>query len=572
MSIRFIYIVTLLQILAFGFNQITLDIQRSQFQIDPNKSSYQIPFVATLSTENVIDKKKGIDLVLVIDISNFMAEDELNLLKEALKYLVNLMNEQDKLALIQSTFNSKIYNLTEMTKQNKEQFLQIINNINNITSINYGYTSFVRSIMKGMNLLYQDYNSGERIASIFALSGSGYNGWDEKDDIDKMLDFNYYYERSGKTNYTFSLYTFGVGQRNPASLLYQLSFIKGGKYYCLSSLEFIQNIFLKIYKELSNTCNVDLDFIIQSNFTIRNVLGYENWKGYTLRSDVYKDSINNSYFMSEFKTSLVQVTSGIKYQFLFFIECFPNYCHYINIKASIPSLGINKIYYYDNKVDNYAYEVYIRSIVVNYYYYKRLEEGKLWIQANYTGKKDWIKEFDIAIQDLKNDIYGASKLWSKIRELKSPRFGILFSEVSYESHEININNLPEMKIIGTKIIELDVNINYYYFYLKEGSCIINNILFSGYGSSFIISSNDPSGKINITSLSDYVEYYYWNETQTSKIQSIAELNHPSKFIFEKDFPYEFYTKIDGTKDITFNIEFLKLEASEKIMNLFEIIV
>ena len=109
--------------------------------------------------------------------------------------------------------------------------------------------------------------------------------------------------------------------------------------------------------------------------------------------------------------------------------------------------------------------------------------------------------------------------------------------------------------------------------MKEGSGTINNLYFSGEGSSLIIYSDNPSGNIKITSLSEYIEFYYWNETK-SRIQNIVDFSHGGKFIMEKDLPFDFYTRVDGPKDITFNIEFLKLECVEKIeisKHLFEVI-
>ena len=41
-----------------------------------------------------------------------------------------------------------------------------------------------------------------------------------------------------------------------------------------------------------------------------------------------------------------------------------------------------------------------------------------------------------------------------------------------------------------------------------------------------------------------------------RIQTIVDFNRIGKFIIKKDFPFDFYTKVDGKRDITFNIEFL----------------
>ena len=93
-----------------------------------------------------------------------------------------------------------------------------------------------------------------------------------------------------------------------------------------------------------------------------------------------------------------------------------------------------------------------------------------------------------------------------------------------------------MEIKGMKIINYTENINYYYFYLKQGNGLINNLTFSGESSSLIIYSNDTSGNINITSLSDSMELYLLNKS-VDKIQTIVDFNHVGKFIIKKDKRY-----------------------------------
>ena len=78
--------------------------------------------------------------------------------------------------------------------------------------------------------------------------------------------------------------------------------------------------------------------------------------------------------------------------------------------------------------------------------------------------------------------------------------------------------------------------------------------------------------LKVTSLSEYLEYYYWNETKT-RLKNIIDINHEGKFIIEKDFPIEFYSIMDGTKDITFNVDFLKLDGdinSDKVNHSFNL--
>ena len=64
--------------------------------------------------------------------------------------------------------------------------------------------------------------------------------------------------------------------------------------------------------------------------------------------------------------------------------------------------------------------------------------------------------------------------------------------------------------------------------------------------------------------SDYFEYYFKTEKK-ARIQTTIDFSRGGKFIYTKDFPFDFYVRIDGKKDITFNIHFIKLET-EKILD------
>ena len=92
-------------------------------------------------------------------------------------------------------------------------------------------------------------------------------------------------------------------------------------------------------------------------------------------------------------------------------------------------------------------------------------------------------------------------------ELKTSRIEIHYDEgnsyqrkIIYNSHAIDVSKLGLIKIEGSKIINFEKNLNYYYFYLNNGEGEINILHFSGKSSSLVIYSDDSSEKINITSL------------------------------------------------------------------------
>ena len=573
MNSRYLFVVILMQMISFSLNDLSLEILRSKSHSD--QTGNLTPLVVSLSSEDIINKVKGVDLICIVDESGSMSGQPISLVRESLKYLVGLMNEQDRVALV--TFESYAYikyDFTQMTETNKNSLLSSINGLSA-----GGGTNIYGALEAALTLLRHDYTSSERIASMILLSDGGDNYYGAQELASK---FESLLSETGKANYAFTLHTFGFGDYHDADLMNRLSIIKDGGYFYISRLLDVNDAYLKIYGALSTVSNVNLVLTIQSNFKIDHVYGIE---------DMYKASLANN----KFTTTLTQVIYGMQYFYLVFVDVPENTARGTKVlEASISPIGISAVYLWDNVFNNIAYEEYIKSICVTYYQKGYdiiivngvsegiviLESGRTWIQSNYHGMRDWVKEYNIIIEDLNyNQVSGSSNLLSKIHELKTSRIGIHYTEentytkhIVDNSHNIDVTNLPNIKVVGTKIIEFDITINYYYFYLKEGVAEINNMRFSGSRSSFIIYCDDPSGKINITSLSDYVEYYYWSEKKTN-IQNIVDFSRGGKFIFQKDFPYDFYLKVDGTRDITFNIEFLKLEinGTETIEHSFEII-
>jgi uncharacterized protein with von Willebrand factor type A (vWA) domain len=77
----------------------------ASLEISKSKSHYEhtgslTPLVISLSSEDKKEKIKGVDIFCIVDVSGSMSGEPLELVKESLKYLVDLMNEQDNFALI----------------------------------------------------------------------------------------------------------------------------------------------------------------------------------------------------------------------------------------------------------------------------------------------------------------------------------------------------------------------------------------------------------------------------------------------------------------------------------------
>ena len=479
------------------------------------------------------------------------------------------MDERDKFALVTfSSSSSLIYGLTQITKNNKNV---IINKINYLIADDD--TNIYSGLESGLSLLKENYISGEKIASIILLSDGidnyNYNLVDDK--FKQLLNTN------KKSDYAFTLHTFGYGLDHDAVLMYDISKIKDGGYFAIEKLSDVKEAFLKIYGYLSTICNVNIQLIIQSDFVIKKIYGIE---------DMYEATLSQNYDnLFIFNVKLIQVVYGKKYHFVILVDV-PEDITYGKkvLNIAISPLGLNEVYSWNDKINTNAYEEYIRCICVEFFSngYERaiednqfqgkeiIENGLSWIHNNYKGSKNWEGEFNrvlVYINDLNS--FGKANLLSTIRELKTSKIGLHYSDGnSYQrklidqSHNLDISNLPIMTITEEIFLFITKNINYYYYYIKEGKGIINDLRFSGNGNSLIIYSDNDNDIINIKPESRNMELYYWNETKL-RIQTISDFSHPGKFIFKKDFPFDFYSYVDGRKDITFSINFLKLASNKE---------
>ena len=573
--------ILLIHIFVFVLNdeQVLLQINKSKSHTD--QTNNLTPLVVSVSSEDKNEKTNGVYIICIVDVSGSMY-DKIDLVKDSLKYLIEkLMTDEDYFSLITFTSDpSKVCDFTQMTSANKAT---VINKINNLRAS--GGTNIYSGLQEALKLITQDFATNEKVVSMILLS-DGYDGGSNADTRFKQL-----ISRNGKNKIPFTLHTFGYGEKHDADLMYKISLIKDGGYFFIRYLIKFQDALLEIYGSLSTVYKLNTELIIQSNFMISNVYGKE---------DMYEASLTNTSPYT-FKVKLIHFFYGKTYNFVALVDIPSNTTFGTEVlNATFLPFNKNASYLWDLKNTNPAYEEYIRGITCTYFTdaynsYKNdgiakgkaiLENGNNWIKINYSGKKasydgirSWGDEFEEAIDDFKNiDSYGKANFLSKLRELKTLKSGSNYNdENSYQrkiiddSYYIDVSGLTTNKISGSKIMSMETNKNYYYFYLKGGSGTINNLHFSEERSSIIIYSDDNNYNIYINT-NNYLEYYYWSEKVT-RVQTKIDFSRGGKFIFKKDFPFDFYSRIDGKRDITFNIQFLDFEynsITEIPYHLFEI--
>ena len=196
-------IVIIFQIVLLKANADSPSLTIGRSRAHQDKSGDYTPLVVSLSTEDKAEKVKPVDLICIVDVSGSMSGEPINLVKESLKYLVKLMTDSDNFALV--TFSDESYLINDLTKMTQENKNLILDNIEKLYVI--GGTNIYSGLEEGLQLIKNDYSSGDRIASMILLS----DGAD-----------NYYYDRvismfknlivsKGKKDYVFTLNTFGYG-------------------------------------------------------------------------------------------------------------------------------------------------------------------------------------------------------------------------------------------------------------------------------------------------------------------------------------------------------------------------
>ena len=551
------------QIFSFCLNEdtnVSLQISRANSN---DKTDPLTPLVVSLIGEDTNRKKiKDVDLICVVDVSGSMYGNKISLVKETLLHLVKQMTENDKLAII--PFNSGIpsNSLLSLTAMTKSGINTANNKINALRAS--GGTNIYAGLTRGLKEIQNNYSSGERIVSMILLS----DGWDSSN---AYSNFKQLINREGKQNYVFTLHTLGYGESHGVELMHQLSLIRDGGYFFVRSLSTIEAAILEIYGSLSTVYQVNVGITISSQFKIKRIYGMD---------DMYQYSLINNPLPSIFTTRLIHFVSGKRYTFVALVDIPKDTPSKTPVlKAEISPFGNSAEYLWDNSFDPFAYEDLIKKISADFFQqaYNNgeskgitiMNSALIWISSNYDGNRDWKSEYNGIINDLKNfRTFGKANILSKLRELKTDKLGMHYNdENSYQrqliddSYNINTDGWSEQEIKVETPYSFSSSYNYVYFYLKEGSGKINgNIILSGKSSSLIYYYTS-SLNIKIKPITSSMKFLYHTE-KLNRLQSSIDFSAGGKFFYQKDFPLEFYTQIDGTKDITFNIQFLKLEIKK----------
>ena len=568
MKIQNLIFITLIIIFKISFSS------KTSLSITRSKSYNSLtPLTVHISTPDTRIRLNPIDLILLVDDSGSMRGQKISLIKETLPEMINLMSEEDRLSIIKFTSSfSTLLGLTNMDNEGKQKALKTVSQFKAS-----GGTNIFNAINAGFNVIKNiDYTKiSFRIPTIILLS----DGEDNNPVVDK---FRQLMNNNKKDLYKipFTLHTFGYGSSHDANLMYELSKVRDGGYFSIFQLANVKNAWIEIFGFSVTMLSCYSQLKVESNFTIVNLYGKNEMNIISSSSDLYQIEI-------------IQLRAGKSYDFVFEINIPENTQMGTEIlKATFMDDVV--IYQYYNEYDENAYEQYIRGIIYNnltqsYNQAKNkninnakniLSKTINWLQKNYEGLNDWEIEMNDCI--LMYDSFngeGKGDILSRIREGTSQKPGVHYDEQnSYQNFLIenafSINVTGKIKINVSPNNDYTINCsnfsndNYFYLYSESGKGLIHvNDNFEGNinneHNSFIYSTDKNDCILTFKTANNFpFSFYFWYEKKNDIFINIHEYGTRNLLLVERDFPLEFYSLIDGTKDLNFNIEILELEKNE----------
>ena len=325
MAVAILFIV----LLYIGFIE-CMDLRLSLgVKLEHNHNYY--PVVVTLK-EPLIYQVNHIDLFLVYDISGSMAGDRAENLKSALKLVIDALDSKDRLSLIPFGTNAQtILDMKYMNSENKNYAHNLVDK----QSIGGGtyFVYAIRELVKGIKSVRKDKDSGRVQSVIFLTDGEDLQGRYGRELLIQELG----QERS---NYDFTVSTFGFSSESKADTLVQFSDSRDGGYYSIKNLIKVKDYVLNVIGGMRTTSYRFVRFVVKSKFSIEKVYGQSHLSNCTISPD--KKTMENTIF---------QFITGRDYNYVLLLNI-PN-----NINIGDKILTVDAQFYdfhgYSYKTSNY---------------------------------------------------------------------------------------------------------------------------------------------------------------------------------------------------------------------------
>lgn len=199
-----------------------------------------IPVMVTVGAKDVdLGKQRlGLDVVMIIDISGSMSGEKIKLVVETLLFIIDEMQETDRLSLIAFDNVSEILtSLTPMTAKAKEEFKKKV--LERIKS--RGDTDIRKGLVDGFEVLLNRKEVND-VTAVFLLSDGQDTCGNNQDTFKRTLEEND--KKMAKKGMSYKINSFGYGEGHDEKVLGMISQFKEGNFYYIKNVQLVDECFI----------------------------------------------------------------------------------------------------------------------------------------------------------------------------------------------------------------------------------------------------------------------------------------------------------------------------------------
>ena len=228
---------------------ISLKIKHQVLQLNSASATVE-PLLFTINALSGNDENKvPLDLICVLDTSGSMQGPKIMLLIDTLKYLVDLLGENDRISIVRfSSQGARLLPLKRVSEVNKPEILKVLNSL--VASGGTDITDGMRHAVRIIN----ERKYRNPVTSVFLLS-DGLDGGAVQG-VRNLLN-----TEQPKDNFT--IHSFGYGSDHDPNLMSTIAKYKDGNFYFVEKLETVDECFVDAIGGLISVVGQDVTITIQ---------------------------------------------------------------------------------------------------------------------------------------------------------------------------------------------------------------------------------------------------------------------------------------------------------------------
>lgn len=275
---------------------INLSLSSSYQKIRRSSKPQTIPLMATIKTKDVKvqDKRLGLDLIFIVDVSSSMMGSKIELVQETLSFILGELAPQDRVSIVKFCHESQI--LTPLMPMTKENVFKAKNLVFSRLGC-YGNTDIIKGLKDGFDVLLNRRQVNDLTSIFFLSDGEDTNG----NSMKSFQDFIDLQDRLYKEKMMdFSINCFGYGRDHDEKVLGMLAAKKQGNFYYIKDLKRVDECFIDCFGKLISTfaVNAEINIFLNGNTRFVNKYG-QSWSQENM---IGKATINVKTIAAGFET------------------------------------------------------------------------------------------------------------------------------------------------------------------------------------------------------------------------------------------------------------------------------